>query len=268
MKPSAINHARRENQPWWHEFFDDDYAAYGLSRDEPEFLQRTIDFIARTLGLQAGQLVFDQCCGIGRVALPLAERGIKVIGVDQAASYVTAAQKAADSRRLPCRFHHGDAYEYIAPEPCDAAINWFTSWGYSPDDDTNRLMFQRAFDSLMPGGRFVMDFMSIPGVMANYKGNIIDRPTSPALHGLIVLHETKPNFLTGMMHSDWKFLYPDGRRVSRSIETRMYLPHQIASMLNASGFTDVELFGSVDGAAFERTSPRCIVAARKPASSQ
>jgi len=268
MQPSAIDDARPENQPWWHEFFDDDYAAYGLSRDEPEFIHRTINFIVNTLQLQPGHVVFDQCCGIGRIAIPLGERRIQIIGVDQASSYVTAAQKAADSRQLPCRFYHGDAYEFIAPQCCDAAINWFTSWGYSSDDNVNLRMLRRAFESLKPGGRFAMDFINIPGVMANYRGSIIDRSTSPALQGLIVLHETRPNFLTGMMHSDWTFLYPDGRRVTRPIATKMYMPHQIAAMLTESGFTEIGLFGSVDGVPFERTSPRCVVTARRPESPQ
>jgi hypothetical protein len=44
----------------------------------------------------------------------------------------------------------------------------------------------------------------------------------------------------------------------------MYMPHELMALIRRAGFVDVRLFGGVDGAAFERTSPRCVISARKP----
>src|SRR5881394_1515468 len=119
---------------WWQAFFDDDYAAYGLASTKPDVIAKMCDFIVSTLQLSPGMTVFDQCCGIGRLSVPLAERGIRIIGVDQSAAYIDRARREAQARRLPGEFHVGDAFEFVCAKPCDAAINWFTSFGYCEDD--------------------------------------------------------------------------------------------------------------------------------------
>ncbi|MCI0363664.1 MAG: class I SAM-dependent methyltransferase [Phycisphaerales bacterium] len=256
--------APRSAPPWWHEFFDDDYAAFGLANDSPELVERIADFIVKALALSPGQAVFDQCCGIGRLSLPLAARGMHVLGVDRALSYIHRARNRAAQANLQCEFHVADAFEFSAPQPCDAAINWFTSFGYTPDDDRNIQMLHRAVESIKPGGRFIMDYLNIPRMMADFRPSIINRPTGNDLDGLIVLNEQKADYKTGLMHSDWTFLYPDGRRIVRQVATRMYMPHELGRLLETAGFVDIQLFGSTDGEPFDRTSRRCITMARKP----
>ncbi len=252
------------DRPWWTSFFDDDYASYGLASTPPELLEQTVRFLLSTLELQPGALTLDQCSGIGRLGMPMAERGVRIIGVEQAATYVAASQSEVDRRQLPCRFIQGDAFEFVSPEPCDAAFNWFTSFGYSPDDAINIRMLQRVFESLKPGGRFVLDYMNLPRVFADFKESQIDRPAATALHGLIVMMENKPDFSKGMMHSTWTFLHPDGRRVERPIRTRLLMPTDFVRMFGAVGFEDVRLHGWIDGEPLTRLSRRCIVFGRKP----
>jgi SAM-dependent methyltransferase len=249
---------------WWHTFFDDDYAQYGLASTPPDQIKRIVDFLVATLELKAGQRVFDQCCGIGRLSIPLAERGMEIIGVDLTEGYVRRAQAAADARHLPCTFFHGDAFEFHAPQPCDAALNWFTSFGYCEDDAQNMRMMQRVFESLKPGGRFVIDYVNIPKVFGEFRTSFVDRPAVPGLEGMLVITESRPRFESGMMDMDWTFVHADGRRVVKSIATRMFMPDDLVRMLRCCGFEQVRLIGSADGEPYERTSRRCIIAARKP----
>ena len=250
---------------WWSSFFDDDYASFGLSGTPDDLLQQVTDFLWRTLELQPGQTVFDQCCGIGRISLPLAQRGVNVIGVDQSTSYATAAQREADRRNLNCRFHCDDAFEFVSLQPCDAAVNWFTSFGYLPDDAANVRMLHRVMESLKPGGRFVLDSLNLPKVFADFHTNRFERSNAPEQDGLIILYENTPNFMTGMLDSDWTLIRADGRRDVRRVTTRMYLPNDYVRMFRANGFEDVKLFGWLDGEPLTRLSRRCIVFGRKPA---
>jgi 2-polyprenyl-3-methyl-5-hydroxy-6-metoxy-1,4-benzoquinol methylase len=250
---------------WWEHFFDDDYAHYGLASSTPEQIERIVNFIVNALALKPGQTVFDQCCGIGRLSMPLAQRGMCVVGVDQRESYIHRAIQQSKAATLACEFHVGDACEFTTSQPCDAAFNWFTSFGYSDDDQHSTQMLRRAFESLKPGGAFLLDYINVPRVLGEFRPWFIDRPTTPGLEGLIVLHESKPDFITGMLESDWTFLYPDGRRVVKRVATKMYMPHDLVRMLQHCGFCECKLFGSTDGEPFERTSRRCIACAIKPA---
>jgi SAM-dependent methyltransferase len=198
------------------------------------------------------------------LSLPLAERGIRVVGVDLISDYVEQATNEAARRGLECRFHRGDAFEFAAPEPCHAAFNWFTSFGYLEDDDLNSRMLQRVFESLKPGGRFLLDYLNMPRIFTEFHPSYLQWQNPEDRGGLVVLTENKMDFARGMMDSLWTFVHGDGRREPRPVVTRMYLPHELVRMLRRCGFEGIELFGSVAGEPFGLRSARCIVLARKP----
>jgi SAM-dependent methyltransferase len=252
--------------PWWADFFDDTYADIGLtsaSEQAEQRLEAAVAFIARVLELEPGDLVFDQCCGIGRLSLPLAAAGFRVIGVDQAATYTQRAQALADEAGLQCRFVAGDAFELVAPEPCAGAFNWFTSFGYHADDAVNRRMLDRAFESLVPGGRFALEYMSVPRILRDFRACHLDRVQSGGRE-LWLIQEPRFDFAAGMIRCDWTFMRPDESHEVRRVENRAYMPAEILSLLGAAGFEDLSLYGSIEGEPFDLESPRCIAVGRKP----
>jgi ubiquinone/menaquinone biosynthesis C-methylase UbiE len=67
------------------------------------------ELVAR-LGIQPGQRVLDLGCGDGTTAIPAAQQGAHVLGVDIARNLVAAGNQRALALRLEnCRFQHGDA---------------------------------------------------------------------------------------------------------------------------------------------------------------
>lgn len=248
---------------WWASFFDDVFADHSLLAVEDDLLRQTIDFIVMQARLDPGSLLMDQCCGIGRLSLPLARRGIRVIGVDLVESYIKRAGEAGSAEKLPCTFHHGDGFVYVSPEPCDAVINWFSSFGYTPDDQQNGEMVQRAFESLKPGGTFLLDYANTTALLRNFKECILERFPSPKGE-VLVLRETHPDLERGMFVQNWTYFFPDGKRSSRHAETRMCMPHTIGEILTQNGFEDVTFFGSVAGESLEIDSPRCICRGTRP----
>lgn len=249
---------------WWMNFFDEAYGEYGLGTRDADMIDGIVDFLIDTLHLSPGDTLFDQCCGVGRLALPLARRGIRIIGCDLTAGYTARAQSLADAEGLPATFHHADAYDFITPEPCDAAINWFTSFGYSRDDDQNQQMLQRASDSLRPGGRLGLDYMNVPRVLADFQPAIVDRPQTPSGQWLVT-QETTCNPAAGMFESTWTTISPDGDMRTRDLETRLYLPHVLGMMFTAAGFSDITYFGNQLGEPLDLRSRRCIVVGEKTA---
>ena len=57
---------------WWSALYDHWLAEQLLVRDPGE-VESTVAFLKERLGLWPGARVLDQCCGIGSIALPLAE---------------------------------------------------------------------------------------------------------------------------------------------------------------------------------------------------
>jgi len=252
-------------QPWWHEFFDETFADYIFSGMGGERLEQSIQFLIDKLNLSKDDRVYDQCCGIGRLSLPLAEGGIHVIGVDQSQFYIDRATEVATNQNLPCEFHCADAFDYVTEPRCQAVVNWYNSFGYSDDDEQNLLMFKRAFESLEPGGRFALEFPNFARVLAHIGHRDPSRTWSPhSSGGPILLDEYSFDLVNGMQDSVWTYLFADGTRKTRNFRVRLYLPHNLGQMLQACGFGEIEFFGSLEGEPLSRRSPYCIVVAQRP----
>lgn len=236
---------------WWTSFFDAEFASLVLERGED--VAPTLDFLARVLDLRPGSVVLDQGCGIGRLAVPLARRGYRVIGVDAAPGYVERARARAEG--VPLELFEADAAAFV--QPCDAAFNWGTSFGFDEDGETSRGMLACARRSVRPGGAFALDHANVPRVLREFRPHMVTRAGDT-----LVVRESSLDLARGTMEQDWTYVRADGRRRTVHGRTRLAMPHELVSMFRAAGFDEVALFGGVDGSAFGPESARCIVVGR------
>ena len=66
--------------------------------------------LVRQIGIGPGEYVLDLGCGDGTTALPAAQTGAHVLGVDIASNLVAAGNRRAEAEGLSnCRFEEGDA---------------------------------------------------------------------------------------------------------------------------------------------------------------
>jgi len=255
-----------EPRPWWHEFHDEHLAQILLERKDEAEVAATLDFIVASLDLPPGAHVFDQCCGIGSLSRRLARRGFRVTGVDQARGYIDRAITEARAEVDPSaglRYVAADAREYCPAEPVDGAFNWWTSFGYGSDDEDNARMLARAFDSLRPGGRFLLDTMNAAGVLRRFQPHVVTR-REIAGGELVLLRESAIDLGAGALDKRWTYILPDSRRVEHQTRVRLYQPHELAKLLRGVGFSEVELFGGVAKEPLTLDTLRCICRARRP----
>lgn len=249
---------------WWKDFFDSDFSAFLLDREHDPSLAPTADFIIAALILKQGDRIFDQCCGTGAVSRALAERGLHVIGVDQAPHYIDRAKAlSAEQQLTDIVFEEADAFEYTTQEKCDAAINWYSSFGYTEDDSTNILMMERAKDSLRSGGLFALDYMNVPNLIANFEP-IYTRVHYIAGEEVMVHKHTTIDEDQGMVRSRWIYDFSNGPSKEAQGESRLYMPEDIISLMKKTGFVDVESYGGFNKEPCNKNQQRCIVIGRAP----
>ena len=108
-----------------------------------------------SLGVGEGMDVLDLGCGDGTTAIPTAERGANVLGVDIAANLVAAGNARAQAAGLAnLRFQEGDAsnLENIADESFDLVVSIFGAmFAPRPVDVAGEMV-----RVTRPGGRIVM----------------------------------------------------------------------------------------------------------------
>ena len=265
MSSNASTVTAHSATQWCQSFFSDVFASAHLVRHDAAVLATTVHFLQRVLHLETGMRVFDQCCGVGDVSLALAARGFAVTGVDLMPSYIDTAQTRAAALSAACDFHAGDAGTFIPDQPCDAAINWWTSFGYSAADDENIKMLHRAFDALKPGGYFALDYMNAPARRAAFKGCAVVEDVFELPDGSLSRWESR--LLAGgtLLQKTWYYTDADGEtQVFEGQGAKLYTADDLAVLFAQAGFHNICFYGSDGADAYTPQSPRCIAVAQKP----
>jgi SAM-dependent methyltransferase len=107
------------------------------------------------VGISPGHAVLDLGCGDGTTAIPAAQRGADVVGVDIARNLIEAgAQRAASMGLSNCRFQHGDASDLrgVDDESFDVTVSVFGAMFAPRPFDVAREMVRVT----RPNGRIVM----------------------------------------------------------------------------------------------------------------
>jgi SAM-dependent methyltransferase len=132
---------------------------------------------------KAGGPVVELGIGTGRIAVPIAERGIRVIGVDSSARMIEACRQRVREAGVEIDLRLGD----LRSPPVDpteavrAVLCPFRSYLHLPDDAARRDALAAAHALLVPEGRLVFDvFAPKPDDIAETHGRWLER--EPGIH--------------------------------------------------------------------------------------
>jgi len=120
-----------------------------------ETMRESGEALVADLGIGDGLQVLDLGCGDGTTALPAAQRGADVLGVDIASNLIAAGKARAEVLGLTnCEFEEGDASDLhaIADERFDLVLTIFGAMFASRPFDVAKEMVRVT----KPGGRIVM----------------------------------------------------------------------------------------------------------------
>lgn len=243
--------------PWYKEFFGEDYLRIYV----PVF-ERTpweVEGIVNTLALPPGSSILDLCCGHGRHAIPLAQRGYKVTGLDLSEVFLHHAQADAEAQGVQVRWVHSDMRSIPFENEFDAVINMFTAFGYLETEDEDLKVLQQVHKALKPGSRFLLETMYRDGLWLRYLPASINHYPD----GLIELEEREFDPLTSRNNVKVTLLHPDGRRTSYSHSARLYTLTELAHMMEAAGLHVKAYYGGLDGSKLTLESRRLVVIAQK-----
>ncbi|HEY2839996.1 MAG TPA: methyltransferase domain-containing protein [Pirellulales bacterium] len=114
------------------------------------FVYKAAADMLELLNPQPGEQIIDLGCGTGHLTAMIADRGARVLGLDQSAEMIAAARKQFPK----LAFELADATSFTVPEPQDAIFsNAVLHWVHPPGAAVEAI--SRA---LRPGGRFVTEF--------------------------------------------------------------------------------------------------------------
>ena len=194
-----------------------------------EGTRKDVAFLARQLPLPRHQRVLDLCCGYGRHALLLAERGYRVTGLERDETAIAEAQQRADQAGQTITFLVGDMLQLReVPGEFDAIINMWQSFCYF-DEQTNADLLRQIHDKLSPAGRFIIDMYN-RAYYAAHQGS-----QQREINGVSVESNT---YLEGnRLHSVLQYCDAAGERGEDHFEFQMFTPDEFKVLASACGFT-------------------------------
>jgi SAM-dependent methyltransferase len=103
--------------------------------------------------LTPGQKVLDVGCGYGRIAIPLAQSGLEVTGLDHADMLLQAAQREAELRHVPVRWVSASMCLVPLPDRLfDVALCLWSAFHELLQEDEQLRATQEIYRLLRPGG--------------------------------------------------------------------------------------------------------------------
>jgi SAM-dependent methyltransferase len=204
--------------------------------------------------------VLDMGCGTGWLAVALADRGHRVVGVDPASGMLSVAQSRPRGNAV--RWVLGSAATFHDARRFDLIFMTGHAFQTLQTDDEIVASLSNLRDHLAEGGRLAfetrnpdarewqgwtpaqtLEMRHVPGLGRVGLFNSIDRAELP-----YVVYRTH-------------FRFPDGEVRSEPAALRFVTVPELAHMLAAAGFASTEFFGDWDRAPLSEAAPEIIVLA-------
>ncbi|MFE4642530.1 class I SAM-dependent methyltransferase [Streptomyces sp. NPDC056730] len=230
------------------------YDTPGSGMFAPEVVGPTVDRLARLAG-DGPALEF--AVGTGRVAVPLAGRGVSVTGIELSLPMVELLRTKADEATIPVVI--GDMATAVAPGKFSLVYLVFNTISNLLTQDEQVECFRNAARHLAPGGRFVIELWVPelrklpPGQTATVwqcEPGYIGLDTYDVLHQHVVSHH-------------FRFDETQEARLSRSPH-RYIWPAELDLMARLAGFELETRHADWDGAAFTAESRSHVSVYRVP----
>jgi SAM-dependent methyltransferase len=179
-----------------------------------------VAFLERWLPLPRFETVLDLCCGAGRHAIALAERGRRVTGVDSSRHALARA-----ARRAPrgVEWIDRDLRSLAAlGRTFDAVVCLWQSFGHF-DAATNAAVLRAMRDALAPHGRLVLDVYHRDFFERRQGSRRLERDGAH-------IEETKSMIADRLTV---RLAYPDGR--GDAFEWQVFTPDELRALAEANG---------------------------------
>ncbi len=243
---------------WWETVFDDRYLRLWGPLASPEATEQQVEGIITYLGVEPGASILDLACGYGRIAIPLAQRGFRVTGLDLSETLLGQARASAARAGVEVDWHQGDMREIPWEGAFDAVINVFSSFGYFTDEEENRRVLEGVTRALKPGGRFLIDVINRDWQVRQD----LQRRWFEA-GDLFVLADPWLDPVEGRAGEVWRWL-EGGQWQTLEFDVRIYTATELKALIEAARLRWITVYGGWAGDEFGPQSRRIIALAEKP----
>ena len=207
--------------------------------------------------LESAPKVLDLCCGLGRISAELSRMGYAVTGVDITDSFLKTAIDDAEYEKLDIEYIKCDARDFIRKQFFDTVLNLYISFGYFSDQKDDLKVLRNVYDSLKPGGCFIIETMGKEIAVRDFvEAEWFEHG------GNLILTEYEALDSWTFLKNRW-ILIKDKIKQEKIFVQRLYAASELRSVLHEAGFEKIEIFGDWDESPYDQRAAKLIAVGRK-----
>lgn len=231
--------------PHWTEllFEENPELFLGLLEKRVERAEEEVDLLLsyiKDLGFSP-RYVLDLNCGIGRHAIELGKRGVRVVGTDLSKLYLDLARNRAREEQLEgnVQFKMADmrniSSTFSADQLFDGIINLYTSFGYY-DEKTNKEILRQCRKIVRSKGLFALEILNRDWVLMNLSQRSYSR-----YDGLVILENRTFDLETSRLQTTWTCLVQRDEtdfelKEEVTLDQRVWSPHELINLFKDTGW--------------------------------
>lgn len=243
------------------DYYDAEYA-------QSKMLQQDVPFFLGQLPKKR-QSILELCVGTARAAIPMAQAGHRVVGVDYDRDLLEIARRKRDAVGLSDRnllLVYGDVLKLKLGERFDWICLLFNTLLAFPNLVEEDALLRRVRDHLKPRGRFWLDiFQPDLHLLCGTQNRGFDPHLFyvPALNRTVyqtteIKRQISRQTQEVIFHYQWYDQTGREHREKNSFEMTWLFPRELQMLLERNGLRIERLFGNYDGCEVTTKSPRLI----------
>jgi SAM-dependent methyltransferase len=217
---------------------------------------------------RSGGPVLELACGTGRLAIPIAQSGVEIVGLDLAPSMLAHARTKAEAAGVKIEFVEGDCRSFELGRKFALIFMAFNSMQHLYDYASQAALFASVRQHLAEGGYFIFDVF-------NPKVEILARAAGERR----LEREYEDPDGKGPMAFEYSTTYDDSAQVSHiqcyfvrrgasgeeldvrreQMHLRSFFPQELDLLVRSLGFEIAEKFGDFQRKTFGSGDPKQVV---------
>ena len=188
----------------------------------------------------------------------MAKEGFRVTGVDLSPFLLEKAAGLAQAEGVDVEWVRADMRHFLRPAAFDLAISVFTSFGYFDDKQDDLAVLRNIHRSLREGGALVMELMG-KEILAR---GFLPTTSEELADGRLLVQRREIYEDWTRIRNQWTLIEGDKAATFRFHHT-VYSGQELRDRLLDAGFSDVKIFGGLDGCEYGLNARRLVAVARK-----
>ena len=216
---------------------------------------------------RTGGPVLELACGTGRVAIPIAQSGVEIVGLDQSASMLTHARTKAEAAGVNITWVEADCRKFALGRRFALIFMAFNSMQHLHDHASLAALFEKVRSHLARRGRFVFDVFNPSLAILNrvpHQRYVERQYEDPDGRGTITLEQAAVYDDAAQVNRiTWYFSLPDEKdfRVEQ-LDVRCFFPQELDLLVRSNVFEVEQKYGNFERKPFASGDMKQIVVCR------